>query len=166
MAVCSGGQCRYLCVYRYDSAIRHDLLLCGHGSERKQFVSDRSGLREHVFKSGDCSSGLEPDSAAPTGLTVGALIATNVPLDWRAPTSQVGVETVSYSVWRCSQSSCPRPPKIATVDAPLSAYTDTGCIPKVGATQRICYYEVRANDLIAGVMETSAPSNIVKAIVQ
>ncbi len=110
--------------------------------------------------------GSSPIPGAPTGLTVGALIATNVPLDWQAPTSQVGVETVSYSVWRCSQASCPRPPKIATVSAPLSAYTDTGCIPKVGATQRICYYEVRANELIAGVMETSAPSNIVKAIVQ
>lgn len=111
--------------------------------------------------------GSSPIPGAPTALTVGTIIAgnTNVPLKWLAPPAQVGVQTVSYSVWRCWDSDCPSPPKVATVAAPLTAYTDTGCIPgsKAGRT---CYYEVKANDLIAGVLKTSKPSNIVKAFVE
>jgi len=110
--------------------------------------------------------GSSPIPAAPTGLTVGAIVATNVPLRWQRPARQAGVQTVSYGIWRCWDYNCPvgSAPPTATVTAPLTAYTDTGCKP-TSRFGRTCYYEVRANDVIAGVVKTSKPSNIVKAFV-
>jgi hypothetical protein len=106
--------------------------------------------------------GASPIPGAPTGLTVGTIIATNVPLDWIAPVD--GLTPASYGVYRCSKSTCPAPPKIATVNS--TAFTDTGCVPTNRVGIRTCYYEVRANDLIAGKLVTSGPSKIVEAIVR
>jgi len=106
--------------------------------------------------------GASPIPGAPTGLTVGTIIATNVPLDWIAPVD--GLTPASYGVYRCVKSTCPAPPKIATVNS--TAFTDTGCVPTNRVGIRACYYEVRANDLIAGKLVTSGPSKIVEAIVR
>ena len=106
--------------------------------------------------------GSSPIPGAPTGLTVGTIIATNVPLDWSAPVD--GLTPASYGVYRCVKSTCPAPPRIATVNR--TAFTDTGCVPTNRVGRRTCYYEVRANDLIAGKLVTSGPSNIIEAIVR
>lgn len=92
----------------------------------------------------------------PTGLTVGAITATSVPLNWNVPVSQPGVTVASYGIFDCSQPTCPAPPKIATVTG--TSYTAL-CLHKNG----ICYFEVKASDLVAGKKVTTGPSNIVEA---
>jgi|ERR1700733_3008365 len=108
--------------------------------------------------------GTSPIPGAPSGLSVGTIVSTNVPLHWNSPAEQPGVTVASYSLFRCALSTCPDPPKIATVTKTM--YTDSGCIPEKSAKRRTCYYEVRADDLIAGNLKISAPSNIAKVVVE
>jgi hypothetical protein len=108
--------------------------------------------------------GTSPIPGAPSGLSVGTIVSTNVPLYWHSPAKQPGVTVASYSLFRCSSSNCPDPPKIATVTETM--YTDSGCVPAKSAKSRTCYYEVRADDLIAGNSKISAFSNIAKGVVE
>lgn len=92
----------------------------------------------------------------PTGLTVGTIAKNTVPLKWKVPIVQVGVTIKSYNLFRCHQSNCPNPPKVATVTS--TSYTDT-CL----YTSKICWYEVSANDTVNGKQVVTLFSNIVQA---
>lgn len=100
----------------------------------------------------------------PTGLTAGPIANNQVPLFWNAPLVEAGVTVKSYSLWRGSKPTLPAPGRIATILAPTQTYIDKGCVPVPPATTRKCYYEARANDVIAGLNVLSGPSNIAQAI--
>jgi hypothetical protein len=98
----------------------------------------------------------DPQPAPPTGL--GGTVSKNmVPLFWTAPIQQAGVTVNGYGVFRCANAGCPKPPLIATVTA--TKYTDK---PGNG----VHFYEVKANDTVNKKAVTSAPSNIIKVVVQ
>ncbi len=123
-----------------------------------------------VNTSSSCPSGSTCESAdsnqvtatllvnPPTGLTVGKIISSVVPLNWKAPLLQAGLSVHSYSVWRGQNPAMPLPMKIATVAA--TAYADRQ-VPK-----GTYYYEVTANDREGKITLASLASNIVEAIVR
>lgn len=100
----------------------------------------------------------------PTGLTVGPIANNQVPLFWNAPVPEVGTQVRSYSIWVGTKPNLPAPGKIATVLVPTTNYMARGCVPVAPATTCTRYYEVKANDVIAGLKVVTAPSNIVKAV--
>jgi fibronectin type 3 domain-containing protein len=97
-----------------------------------------------------------PIPNAPINLTVGTITAENVPLQWEPPLPQTGITVESYNVYDCAESTCPAPPKVATVTA--TSFT-APCTRK----NKLCYFDIRANDLVAGKKVLTAPSNIVEA---
>jgi hypothetical protein len=97
----------------------------------------------------------DPQPAAPTGLTVGTVALNKVPLKWKAPVKQLGVDVNSYNIMRCYEATCPGPPKVGeTIE---TMYLDTCTYPKV------CYYEITANDTAYGKNVITKSSNIVEA---
>jgi hypothetical protein len=100
--------------------------------------------------------------ATPTGLTVGTIAKNNVPLMWKAPIQQAGVVVDNYWIYRCGDSRCPSPPRVAIVPASQKSYTAT-CTPVAPNVKKTCWFDVKAHDTIAGVFVTSGPSNIVVA---
>jgi hypothetical protein len=102
---------------------------------------------------------VNPTPPPPTGLTVGTITAKSVPLQWKAPSAQPGIAVQSYNVLRCHQATCPNPPLAASVTG--TKYTDE-CDYQGGK----CWYEITANDLIAGKKVVTGASNIVLAKVQ
>jgi fibronectin type 3 domain-containing protein len=97
-----------------------------------------------------------PVPAPPTGLTVGTITATNVPLQWSAPVNQAGMSTVSYSVFDCWEANCPSP-------SPAGTTTATSYTANCTHDNKLCYFEIKANDLVNGAKVLTAASNIVKA---
>ena len=100
--------------------------------------------------------GSNPVPNPPTGLTVGQIVAKQVPLQWQAPVAQPEITVNAYSVWRGGNATMPSPSKISTVTN--TSYVDGTCKLKV------CYYEVKAQDTVGKKGATSGPSNIVKAV--
>jgi hypothetical protein len=101
-----------------------------------------------------------PPPNPPTGLTVGTIVGTSVPLEWVPPVPQTGVYVDYYAVFTCSGKLCPNPVWISSVSIP--GYTDTSCTPR----PRVCRYFVRAHDTVAGLKVVTARSNIATAVVQ
>ena len=101
---------------------------------------------------------VNPVPNPPTNLTVGAIVARAVPLQWEAPVPQPNFTVTNYTIWRGIHPTLPKPSKIATVKT--LSYTDSGC------KSAQCYYEVLAVDLQGKTKVVSAPSNIVLAQLQ
>lgn len=96
----------------------------------------------------------DPQPLPPT-LSVGTIAQNKVPLMWKVPT-QKDVTINSYNVFRCSVSNCPLRLKVAIVKS--TSYTDN-CF----YLNKVCYYEVSANDTVNGKNKLSPMSNIVRA---
>jgi hypothetical protein len=97
-----------------------------------------------------------PVPAPPTGLTVGTITATNVPLQWNAPAWVVpGYSLTGYGIYNCSEATCPGPPLIGSTTA-----TNYSALPN----KERPYYLIRATYVNPkGKTVDSADSNIVKA---
>src|SRR5262249_7139710 len=73
-----------------------------------------------VSAAGAPSKGTAPNP--PSGLTVSALSATSLSLQWRDNST----DEASFSVFRCQGASCTPFSKIATTGANTTVFTDTG----------------------------------------
>jgi hypothetical protein len=93
----------------------------------------------------------------PTGLTVGTIVGTNVPLKWTAPPVQVGYNAIATEILRGSTPTLPGPGIVGIVPASATSFTDPDC-------PRTCYYEIKSYDIQSDAkFVLSPPSNIVKA---
>lgn len=118
-------------------------------------VNGGSGLS---VASNEVTATIPSDSQPDAPVLNSPTVANNqVHLNWTIA-NQSGITVNSTSLFRCSKPTCPAPPKIATVPYPGMAYTDA---PGRGTH----FYELKANDTVAGRKITTAPSNIQTAVV-
>jgi hypothetical protein len=94
----------------------------------------------------------DPQPDAPV-LSVGTVSKNSIPLFWNTPV-QSGIQIESTNIYRCVYSTCPGPPKVATVVG--NKYTDT-------CTRPVCYYRASNNVIRDGKQTLSPRSNIVTA---
>lgn len=106
--------------------------------------------------SNEVTAVVPPDPApnAPTGLSLGTVSKTNVPLFWHAPGAQNGYAVIAYEVLRGSKPTLPAPAIVAILPSSVTAWNDGGCSK--------CYYEVRSMTIKSALsVVLSGPSNIV-----